>query len=147
MEGHDRHLDREASEECQKHEHLGRRGEGVGQRGVGETLDVERHRPRLGGVPEHDREQPQKGQQAAGQRVDKELDGRFPSLLVAPDANQEEERYERELEEHVEEQHVAGREDAEHRRLQNEQQRIEADHPLGDGVPAHKHRRHRQQGR
>ena len=54
---------------------------------------------------------------------------------MAPDADQEEERHERELEAGVEQDHVAGRKHAQHRRLEHQQKHIEADRPVFDGVP------------
>jgi hypothetical protein len=58
---------------------------------------------------------------------------------VAPDADEEEQRHEGELEEHVEQDHVPGGEHAEHRRLEDEQERVEADRLLLDRFPADHH--------
>ena len=106
---------------------------------IGEGLDVERDRVCVGGVPEHDGKQAQEGEHATGERVDEELDGRPPPLVVPPDPNQKEQRHERELEEHVEQNHVASREHPEHRCLEHQQQHVEPDRAIRDGVPAHKY--------
>ena len=60
---------------------------------------------------------------AAEERVDKELDGRRPAVLVAPDADHEVHRDQRYLEEDVEQDQVLRREDPEHPDLGDEQDR------------------------
>ncbi len=62
--------------------------------------------------PEHDGQQAQQRQHAAGQREEEELDRRVTPLFASPDADEEEQRHERELEEQVEENNVAGDEHA-----------------------------------
>ena len=152
VQGHDRHLDGESGQQCQEHHHLqptplGRHGQRMVRQVRGQGLDVERHGARVRGVPEHDRQQAQEREHAAGQCVDEEFHRCPAPLLVPPDADQEEQRDERELEEHVEQDHVPGREHAEHRRLEHEQQHVETDGAILDRVPADEHGRQREQGR
>ena len=97
-------------------------------------------------VPEHDGQQAQEREQAAGQREQEELDRRVAPLFAAPDADQEEQRDQRELEEDVEQDDVAGREDAQAAELQQQQHGIEQRRAVVDRLPAHQHRRDEQQG-
>ena len=152
VEGNDRHLDGEADEQRDEDDHLQpppltAHRQGVGRHARGEPVDVEGHAACVGGVPEDDRQQAEKREHAAGERVEKELDRRPAAVVVPPDADQKEQRHEGELEEHVEQDHVAGGEDAEHRRLEHQQEDVEADGPVLDRLPAHHHRRQREQGR
>ena len=64
-------------------------------------------------------------QQPAEQRVDEELHGGVDAPLVAPVPDQEVHRDEHPFPEHVEQEEVAGQEDAGDRRLENEKQRHE----------------------
>ena len=152
VEGNDRDLHGEAGEEREKHDHLqpapfAAHRERVSGRARREGGDVEGDDAGVRRIPEHDREQAEEGQHAAGERVDEELHRRPTALIVAPDPDQEEERHEREFEEHVEQDHVPRREDAEHRRFQEEQQHVEPDRLLLDRVPTDEHRREGEQGR
>ena len=90
---------------------------------------------------QHHAEHAQQGDEAAGQRVDEELARRVPPLRAAPDADEEEERHQRQLEEHVEEHDVERQEDAEHRRLQDQQPGVELVDALGNVRPGDQHRR------
>ena len=49
---------------------------------AGQIGDVEGDGARLCGMPQHDRQQPEEGEHAAGQRVDEELHGRLPPFVV-----------------------------------------------------------------
>src|SRR3954471_24431574 len=88
-------------------------------------------------VPKHDGEQAEKRQQAAGKREQEKLDCRIPALFAAPDSDQEKQRNQRELEEDVKENNVAGREDAETAEFEQEQHRIKERCPLVNRFPAH----------
>ena len=88
-------------------------------------------------VPEHDGEQTEKRQQATGQREQKKLDRRVSPLFASPNADQEEERNERELEEDVKQDDVAGREDSQAAELQQQQHGIEQRRAIRNGFPAH----------
>jgi hypothetical protein len=96
-------------------------------------------------VPQHDRQQPQKREHAASQGEQKKLVGRIATVFTSPDANQEEERNEREFEEDIEQDDVAGDEHAQHARLQDQQQAIERRGAVGDRLPTHQHRGQYQQ--
>ena len=98
-------------------------------------------------VPKHDRQQAQQRQHAAGQREEEELDRRVTPLFAAPDADEEEQRHERELEEQVEENNVAGDEHAQHARAQHEQQAVVERLLVLDRVPTYQHGDDQQQGR
>jgi hypothetical protein len=150
VEGHDRHLDREAHEERDEDDHLqpaplGVHRQRVGGHAGGESVDVERDGAGVRGVPEHDRKQAEERQHAAGERVEEELDGRLAAVVVPPDADQKEQRHEREFEEDVEEDDVPRGEHAEHRGLEHQQQRVEPDRTFVDRVPADEHGRQREQ--
>ena len=118
----------------------------MGRHAGSEGRDVERNFPGMGGIPEDDRQQPQKCQHAASERVEEKLHGSLPPLIVAPDTDQEKERHEREFEEHVEEDHIACSKNSQHRRLEQEQQHVEADRLLLNRLPTHQHRRQREEG-
>ena len=98
-------------------------------------------------VPKHDRQQSQERQHAAGESEEEELDRRVTPLLAAPDADQEEQRNQRELEEDVEQDDVPGGENAQHARLQEQQQAVISRRPLDDRLPADQHRDDHQQRR
>ena len=58
--------------------------------------------------PQHDADQPQQRQHAAGEREQEKLIGRVAPLFVPPNADQEVQRNQREFEEDVEQNDVAG---------------------------------------
>ena len=60
----------------------------------------------------------QEGEHAAGQREQEELDRRVATVFAPPNADQKEERNERELEEHIKQEDVAGGEDPQAAALQ-----------------------------
>ncbi len=143
----ERHLDGKAGEQGQKQPRL-QRGAHAGMiRGgvlqVGRQFgDGERHpRPVLDVpvVPEDDGQQAQERQHAAGQREEEELDRRVAPLVAAPDADEEEERHQRELEKEVEENDVAGDEHAQHAGAQEQQKPVIKPFLILDSVPAHQH--------
>ena len=98
-------------------------------------------------VPKDDRQQAQKRQHAAGQCEEEELDRRVAPLVASPDADEEEERHERELEEKVKENDVAGDEHSQHARAQQKQKAVIEPLLVLDGVPAYQHGDDEEQGR
>ena len=126
VQRHQRHLHREAGKQRQEDPKLppgvhGLRGQVPRQLG-----DREGHHPAargkiMGIIPEHHRQQTQQRQHAAGEREEEELHRRVTPLVAPPNADQEEQRHQRELEEQVEEDDVAGDEDPQHARLQDQQ--------------------------
>ena len=152
VEGNDRHLDGKAGKQGQKHpplqpSPLGIHRERMGRQAGGERGDVEGERAGVRGVPQDDREQAEERKHAPGEGVDEELHRGPTAVVVPPDADEEKQRHEGELEEHVEQDHVPGREHAEHRRLEDEQQNVEADRLLFDRLPADHHGGHGEEGR
>jgi hypothetical protein len=63
-------------------------------------------------------------QQRANQGVDEKLDGRIQPPLATPDADEQVHGHEHDLEKHVEQKQIGGREHANHERLHDEQQRV-----------------------
>ena len=144
------------------HGEAGEKGEknpvsfGLSQRGSGifhDCLDVER--PGVVAEIDHAGE----GEEGAGEREEEEFPGGVAALGAAPDSDDEEHRDEGKLEEDVENEDVAGNEDAEHRSQQQQhprvilawavldafkaggdgqghQQRGEQDKPEGNGIDA-----------
>ena len=119
------------------HRHLHREGgeEGEPQPGLRVVAELRgglrEQRRDVGGaggpVHRHDGEE---HQDRAEQRVEEELEARIDAPLAAPDADDQEHRDQAGLEEQVEQHEVEGREDADHRRLEDE----EGDHVLLDAV-------------
>ncbi len=107
----------------------------------------------LGGIqgmvvhPKHDADDSQQRQHAAGEGEQEEFIGRVASLLGAPNADQKKQRDQREFEEDVEQDDVAGGKDAEHARAQQEQQRVKRGGAVFDGFPTGQHRHEGQQRR
>ena len=149
VDRHDRHLDRKANQKRAKHPQLQvaplrcHRQRVAGEPGR-EGGDVKGEHARVGGVPEHDGQEAKKGQHAASKGVDEKLDGSPAAIVATPDADQEEQRHQGELEKHIEENDVASGKHAEHRCFQQQEQAIEADGLLLRGIPADEDRRHRQ---
>ena len=77
----------------------------------------------------------------------KNLIGRIAPLVAAPDADEEEQRHQRELEEQIEEDDVAGDKHAQHARFQHQEQAIVERLLLANRLPTHQHGDHHQQGR
>ena len=75
-------------------------------------------------VPYHDEQQPEEREHAAGEREEEKLDRRVAPLFAPPDADQEKQGDEREFEEHVEQEDVAGDEHAQHAGLEDQQQPV-----------------------
>ena len=119
----------------------------MGRQAGGELGDVEGERAGVGSIPKDDREQAQERQHAPGKGVDEKLHRRPPAVIVPPDADEEEQRHEGELEEHIEQDHVPGGEHAEHRRFEDEQERVETDRLLFDRFPTDHDGRHREESR
>ena len=121
----------------------------IGLLQVRQFRDRKRHQPATAcvPVPKHDRQQAQQRQHAAGQREEEELDRRVAPLFASPDADEEEQRHERELEEQVEENNVAGDEHAEHARAQHQQQTVVQRLLVLDRFPTYQHGDDQQQGR
>src|SRR5438270_1475936 len=96
-------------------------------------------------LPEHNRQETEKREHTAGERKDEKLHRRMPPLFASPNADQEKQRDERELEEHVEQNDVASRENAEHAGLEQEERRVIRRRPLANRIPAYQHAREREQ--
>ncbi len=94
----------------------------------------------------HNAQHAQHGQQAAGQGEEEELAGRQLPLRAAPDADQEIERHQRQLEEHVEQDDVERQENAHHNGLQGQQPGVELVGPVMDAPPRDQHGRQHQRG-
>ena len=103
--------------------------------------------PRVLGVPDHNREQSQEREHAARQGEQKEFDRRVTTVFASPDANQEEQRNQRELEEDVEQQQVTRREHSQATRFQQQKHAIEQGRPVLDRVPTHQYRSQQQERR
>ena len=156
VQRHQRHLDREARHQEQEHHQL----HSVPAHIVQDRLAVhQRHQAgnREGQLPRllrrmlvaklHDPQHAEQGQHAPGQRVEEELARRQPAMRPAPDADQEEQRHQRDLEKHVKQQDVEGEEDAHHGGLQRQQPAIKLIDALGDVRPGHQDRRQHQHRR
>src|ERR1043166_4563840 len=133
-----RHLDTKRQREGQKQPELGARrnqtaavAERLEQHGIVEGSDA-------GGalMNEIKRNDANQHQERSNGGVDKKLDGRIDTPLAAPNADEEEHRYEGSLEEQVEEQQIERDKDADHRRLQQQHQHVIRQLALGDGSPA-----------
>ena len=89
---------------------------------------------------------PEQHHHGAGQGVEEELDGGVEPARAAPDPDQEVHGDEHDLPEHVEEEHVERAEDAEHPRLQEEQEHVVLAHAVRDRGPGGEDRDVSQQG-
>ncbi len=147
VQGEEGHFHGKAGEEGQKNPGLGGQAQRPQGQAVAQGGDGESQRPGLVGVPDHDRQQSQESQHAAGESEKEELDGRVTPLLAAPDADEEKQRQQRELEADVKEDDIPGGEDAQHPRLQQQQQAVIDRRPLDDRLPAYQHRDDHQQRR
>ena len=93
----------------------------------------------------------QQGQQAAHQRVQEEGDRGPFSLRAAIQPHQEEERNQGELKEHIKQNHVQRREQAQQAGLKHQHQGVELGSSLLDGLPGradsgdHEHRGEQEQ--
>jgi hypothetical protein len=129
VEREERRLDREGDEEAEEQP-----AAGVGGHvDLGELLPVE-GLPGRDVVAADDPEADHRGEheQPADQRVEEELDRRVLPAGAAVRADDEVHRHEHDLEEHVEQEHVGGGEDADHRALEGEQQgEVDGHGPLG----------------
>ena len=84
-----------------------------------------RHERRLLVVPPDDGQKAEKCQHASSECEQEELDRRITSFTTAsPDADQEEQRYQRGFEEDVEQNDIPRAEDAQHAGLQDQQQGV-----------------------
>ncbi len=101
----------------------------------------------LSAAIKHDGQQSEKCQQAAGERKQKKFDGRVSPLLAAPDADQEEQWYQRELKEDVEQDHVPRRKHAQASGLQQQQHSVEQSWTDRNGLPTDQDARHHQDRR
>ena len=75
-------------------------------------------------VHHHQRNHAQERQQASRERVQEKRHGSAPALRAAPQADQEEKRNQRELEENVEKHDVEAGEQAQEARLEGQQKRV-----------------------
>src|SRR5262249_55656037 len=71
---------------------------------------------------------------------EEELGGGVATFLAAPDADEEEERNQRELEKDVEQDDIAGDENTEAAKFEQEEHRVEERRAVVDGFPAYEHR-------
>ena len=134
VEREHRHLDREAQEEGEEDPELQVRGDPHlhPHRVVEAARRLEARQLLRVEVEGEDAEQ---HHHRAGQGVEEELDGGVEAPRAAPDPDEEVHRDEHHLPEHVEEEHVEGAEDAQHPRLQQQQEDVVRAHPLGDRGP------------
>src|SRR5437667_1820998 len=98
-------------------------------------------------VPQHDGQEAKEREQATRQREQEELDRRIPPLFASPNADQKEQRDQRELEEDVEQDNVAGRKDSQAAEFEQQQHRVKQGGSLFNRFPAHQDGRHKQQRR
>ena len=135
VEREERHLDGEGQRERREEIELLARAEVKGEKalvGEPEVPGLRLHLPRE--VEDGDQHE-----QAAGHRVQHELDGRIDAPRATPDADQERHRDEHDLPEDVEEEEVEREERAEHARLEDEKEREELLHPAVDVAPRREH--------
>ncbi len=90
--------------------------------------------------PENNAQQGQKRQQATSQRVHEELLGGISTLFTTPDADQEKQRDQRELEEHIEQNNIPSTEHAEATEFQHQQHGVKQGGSVFDGLPAYQNR-------
>src|SRR4051812_15760833 len=121
------HLDRKTGEQRQKDKQLPMRRQRMVRQAARQRRDRKPQRVLaiVLIVPQHDCQQTEKGEQAAGQREQEKLNCRVPPLFVSPNANQEEKRDQRKFEENVKQDDIAGGEHAEAAKLQQKQHGIE----------------------
>jgi len=86
-------------------------------------------------ISEVEREDADQHQQAADRSVDEKLHRSVDATLATPDSDQEEHRHQRRFEEQVEEQQIERHEDADHRRFQDQQERVVRELSLVNGGP------------
>ena len=96
---------------------------------------------------QHQRHESHQRHQAADKRVQKEFDRRITPLRPAPNADQEEQRNQRELEKHVEQNQVERREHADQSRFQQQQTSVETGRPFANRLPRNQHAGNREQRR
>jgi hypothetical protein len=126
VEREDRHLHAEPYEEAEEDQELGRRGELASPFGEGRDREgVPRN-----GVEEHEEADQHEDRSAHG--VEDEVERGRAAPLATPAVDEEEERDQRQLPEHVEERPVLCHEHAEHRRFELQEQRVVALGPLRD---------------
>ena len=151
MQRPQRRLDGKAGEERQEYPDLHRRVHRAIAERRGQFGDGKRHSPRgrLWGRmivdPKHDGQQTEERQHTAGKCEEEEFHRRPAPLPASPDADQEKERDQRELEENVEKDDVAGDENAQHPGLQGHQQAVIQRRLFLDRFPADQHRHDHQQ--
>ena len=125
-----RHLHGERHEERQEHHHLRRHGDGqllpVGDREAATACTVE--------IQQRDQHQ-----ERTEQRVEEEFHRSVDAVGAAPDADNEEHRDQRRLEEHVEQQRVGRGEHAVHQAGHHEERRHVLRDALLDHAPAGEH--------
>jgi hypothetical protein len=119
MERPQRRLDRERDEEAEEHPLLRGRAEG----GVDQLAELERARVAAARRVDIERDHRDQHEQAAEQAVQQELHRRVLSLAGTVTADHEVHRDEHGLEEHVKQEDVRRREDADHHRLEHQHQR------------------------
>ena len=98
-------------------------------------------------VHDHERKHAQERQQAARERVQEERDRRPLAVGAAPEADQEKERNQRELEENVKEHHVQAGEEPKQPRFQRQQERVIERGSFRDRFPRGADRRDHEHGR
>ncbi len=152
MEWEERHLDRKPGEEGDKKPALLGGGEiPLGSEAI-EHIEIEREDPRPVRTERKHRRLPAQvehggeGEHAAREGVDEEHVGGLLPLGAAPDADQEVERDERQLEEDIEQEQVTGTEDPEHRPVEQKHQGVVFAMARLDPAEAAPDRQWRQQG-
>ena len=141
VEREQRHLDGEGHGERQEQPHLRLPRHGEVQPGlVVEAVRAGRHAVQVGHRQDGDQHQ-----HAARHRVQDELHRRVDAPLVAPDPDQEVHRDEHRVPEHVEQEHVQGQEDADHRALEGEHEEGELPHLLVHRPPRPEQRQRREE--
>ncbi|MNW55316.1 hypothetical protein D3C74_329680 [compost metagenome] len=117
----ERCLDREREEEREEQQPLGAHGQRVRRQVVDQGLGQEALLPAR--PVEVERDDPDEHDEPAREREEQELHGRVPPLRPAPEpADHEVDRDQHGLEQDVEEEHVAGHEDRDHERLEEQHQ-------------------------
>jgi len=139
----DRHLDGEGEREGGEQPELLRRGEGR----LVQAQQVEGSHPRLALVQEVERQDRHQHEERTDDRVEDELDRGVDPPRSAPDPDQQVHRDQHQLPEDVEEEDVERQEDAEHPRLQHEQEDVELLHPLAHRAEGGEDDQRREHGR
>ncbi len=159
VHGEQRHLDGEAGEHRQEHPDLERLPKIPVVRQVARQVFIDdahqvgnREREcllahgRLVVARHHDGQERQEEYDAAGQRVNEELPGRMTPFRPPPNADEKEQRHQRQFEKDVEQNHIKRQKDAEQTRSKQKQPGVILVNALADRLPGDQHRRHHEHG-